>query len=315
MSQNSLLRWWVVGLITAVMHLLTGGCAGRVATIPSEVPQEMQEVRTQLKRGTTRAEVQEVLGSPYFQNDSLRVEAYRKTGTDVDFGMVVFIPLVLPGKKHAIHFFIAYDEAWRVHDSDSDVGRGRTPQLVAADLVLSAASLGERPEVLLATKELSQLAISAPPSPGMCVLIVLSNPVPMKRVLVDGVEVVDFDPTTLESTLFNAFSRHEIGAGEHTIEVDQQSVTSRFRQQLECKPGTFNYMRLEAQLIRKYWSWYGVVQEGQIVITPDPPPDAKELRQILAHEDDWYGFAEGYYAGTIGRRANAANLEPRSGSL
>ncbi len=293
--------------MTVVTSLLAGGCTpSPVATIHSDVPQEMQAARAQLKQEITRAEVREILGSPYLQNDFLRVEAYRMTGTDVDFQLAFVLPIPVPGERHTYHFFVAYDEAWKVFDSDSDVAKSPF-RLVAADLVLATTFMGDRPEVLLATREMSQLALSTRPSPGTCALILLSDPIAMERVLVDGDQVIELGSATLLGDLYNTFSRHEIDAGEHTIEVAQQSVTGRFRQQFECKPETFNFVSLDALYVREYWSWQGVAQEGQLVITTDPPRNAHELRQILAHDDDWYGFAESYYSGLADRRGNAAD--------
>ena len=137
-----ILRRWLISLITIVASLHTGGCA--IGTIESDIHQEVAAVRTQLKKGITRAEVREILGSPYFQNEPLRVEAYRKTGTDVEIGVAIFVPMALPADKHTYHFFIAYNEKWEV--LDWQVGGGAL-RLEAADLVLVAAKRRASPSL------------------------------------------------------------------------------------------------------------------------------------------------------------------------
>ncbi len=291
------LRRCIVGLITVAASLLTGGCFP-MGTIQSDVPEEVSSARAQLKQGVTRAEVREMLGSPYLQNESLRVEAYRKAGSDVRLMWFFFFPTWEAVDKHAYHFFIAYDETWKVFDWQAEVGSGR---LKAADFVLVAASSRvsprlqyTRPEVLLATKQMSREALLKPPRSGACALVLLSYPSAMERVLVDRVELVELGWAARGRNLWNTFSRHEIDAGEHSLVVDQQSVSGWFRQKFSCSSGTFTFVRLEARNITDFWTFWGLAQEGQIVITTEPPPNTNELRQILAHGDDWYGFAESY---------------------
>ncbi len=179
--------------------------------------------------------------------------------------------------------------------------------LVAAKSPVSPSHRHPRPEVLLATKEMSGEALSKPPRPGTCALVLLSSPSAMERVLIDGVELVEHGWATRWNNLYNTFSRHEVDAGEHTLEVAQQSVSGRFRQKFSCNSGTFTFVKLVAWITPDFWTMWGMAQEGQIVITAERPPNTNELRQILAHGDDWYGFPESYYAIAVGRRANETN--------
>ena len=310
-----LVRRRIAGLITVVASLLTGGCFP-LGTIESDVPEEVDSAVVQLNKGVTQAEVREILGSPYFQNEPLRIEAYRKSGSDYRGMWAIVMPVWEAVDRHAYHFFIAYDERWKVLDWQVGAGSGRVE---VADFVLVAASnrIGPfvqhtRPEVLLATKQMSQEALSKPPRPGTCALVLLSDPSAMERVLVDGVELVDHGWATRWKRLSDTFSRHEVDAGEHALEVAQQSVSGRFRQKFSCSSGTFTFVRLEAQIIPDFWTLWGFAQEGQIVITTEPPPNTNELRQILANGDDWYGFPENHYAIAADHRANAPDPGTKS---
>ncbi len=282
MTPSKLRFRWIVSSIVFGTILLTGGCAAEV-TVPSSVSEDVRSIQAQL----TRAEVREILGKPYFQNEQLRVEAYRMTGIDVDVLLVFFVlPIPFPGQWHEHHIFIAYDQAWKVFKSAIGMD-----YLRAGGLTLATTSVGDRPEVLLATMEMSRQAWSTPPKEGKCALILLSRLPVMERVLVDGVQLIDLGPGS--HYLSSTFSRHEIDAGEHTIVV-QQSLTEKYHQKFSCKPGTQSFVRLGPQNIEQN-------REGKIVITTKLPYRDGVL-QILAHDDDWFGFAESYYAGAADRR-------------
>ena len=150
--------------------------------IPSEVPDQLETLRSQVTLGkTSRQEVHEQIGLPFISSEDRRIEVYRvASGSDVAVEL-----LIIPKTYEVIICsMIVYDgnsvvEAvdWHVYkDHDDDDFEGwvwRSARLQAGGFFFAAVKEGDfkqRKEILLAPVSETQNALHQPP-PDMCAVL------------------------------------------------------------------------------------------------------------------------------------------------
>jgi len=203
----------IVGLIYFGFVFVLSGC-GTISTYPTDVRNTPDDVRAKLSIGDTRQKVRSILGDPLIDARSHGVEAYLRTGRDLDIALAGILPLPVPGKKVTLGALVVYDDQEKIKYREVDV---MTDNLSEADekgyqfcsLRISAGGYHffnndvacAKPETLIgppiSLDELSNETGQA----GVCSVVFLMGECPMEIISIDDSQVADLSPAGFECRL------------------------------------------------------------------------------------------------------------------
>ena len=102
------IKFLLAGLIISGFVIGLFGC-GAIGFTESRVRDLPDEVNVKLSIGDTREKVRSILGEPLIDARSIGLEVYRRTGSDLDYYWIIYLPIFLPGEKVTVVVLVVYD--------------------------------------------------------------------------------------------------------------------------------------------------------------------------------------------------------------
>jgi hypothetical protein len=311
-------QWPILWLLSVALS----GCA--VYEVPSEVPDQLEVVRSQAVAGkTSRKEVQALLGEAFLGDQ--RVEVYRvASGYDVTLAGPI-IPLFWDTEEVILYALATYDTNdvvedidWGVyqHDTQSISANPtawlRSTRLHAGEFDFAAFNKGhqfdhDREEMLLAPISESQNDLRTLPPPGMCVVFLfLGEPDDWRaqgELYIDGEFIIQMP--LVDSVYWywahrgywaayyeRIFTKTLIAQGDHEVSIRTSLKPYEFRRAFECKAGETFYAYPQLELIesepRGFW---GRKFEYAVEIKVDSQLSGsyEGWRRLLFYRGEWLG--------------------------
>ena len=309
-------------LIPWLLSVAVSGCA--VYEVPSEVPDQLAAVRSEIVTGkTSRKEVQALLGQAFIRDQG--VEVYRVTsGYDVTLAGPI-IPLFWDTEEVILYALATYDTNDVVEDMDWGIYQHDTQSISANTTAwLRAATLhaGEfdfaafnkghqfdhdREEMLIAPISDSQHDLETPPPPGMCaVLFFLDEPDDWRaqgEMYIDGEFIIQMP--LVDSVYWywahsgywaayyeRIFMKTLMTQGDHEISMRTSLKPYEFRRNAECIAGETYYAYPYLKLVESEpWGvWRKRLQYvGGIRLDTQPSGFYEGWRRLLFYHGEWLG--------------------------
>jgi hypothetical protein len=311
-------RWLIPWLLSAALS----GCV--YFDFPSEVPEQLEGVRSQVVAGkTSRKEVRARLGAPFISDE--RVEVYRvATGYDVTVGGPL-PSIFFWGKEEVISYaLLTYDENdlveeidWGIYQEDTQPNPADEVSWISATLHAAEFDFGafsktfdsyEIEEMLLAPISESQHDLKTPPPPGMCAVLVFAGKTTEDwrvygRLHIDGKLIID---VPLVDGFYWHFAHREdwvpfyeqvftktlMAQGAHEISVTTDIKPHGFRRAFECKAGETYYAYPHLELVEgQPWGFWRRRFEyaGDIKVDSQPSGSHEGWRRLLFYRGEWLG--------------------------
>ena len=310
-------KWAIAWLVAVALS----GCA--IYKISSEVPDQLEELRSQIISGkTSREEVQKRLGEAFIGDE--RMEVYRVlSGYDVELGGPI-IPIVWDTEEVIIYALVIYgendvveDTDWAVyqHDRQSISGNTtkwlRSARLHAGEFYFAAFNeityLGSsRKEFLLASPSLSQNSFNTPAPPGMCAVFVFLKEMEdrkQKGLYLDGdylagMPLIDsvywhWAPEGYWAPYYlNVFAKILVAEGQHELRITTSLKPREFRHTLECKPSKNIYVYPQLKLVESEpWGFWRskLKYDSGITVDSQPLESYEGWKRLLFYNGKWLG--------------------------
>ena len=288
-----------------------------IAPIESKVPDQLASFQEQVTPGeTSRQEVHERLGQPFFHNERLGIELYRVTSGRDAYVHVAFFPVWVDTEEVIIYALVIYDDGdvvqsinWDVYDvylhehydpNNFSHRKVRMARLEAAGFTFIAIKEGEffrRKELLLAPASESRDTMHLPPPENKCAILFFYPQIVGQITYMINSEQIGSMPLMGGTVVFgpdlmDVFTKVLVAEGEHEVSLSTFSRPKEFRRKFHCKPGQIFYAHPKLDLVESEpWGFlrHRSKYEGEIIVSHHPLESYEGWRRLLFYSGKWLG--------------------------